>query len=184
MILPIVAYGDAILKRRSLDIEPGHPDLSTLIQNMYDTMYEANGVGLAAPQVGKNIRLFITDGSAIESLKDAGFKKIFINPIIINEEGEPWIYEEGCLSIPGIRENVSRKPNVRIQYLDENFKPFDETYNGIQARIIQHEYDHLEGKLFVEYLPALKKQILKGKLSNISKGKVEVDYRMRFPFKK
>jgi peptide deformylase len=181
LILSIIAYGDPILKRKSVEIPPEFPKLTKLIADMYDTMYNSNGVGLAAPQIGKNIRLFVVDGSGIESLKERGFKKIFINPILLNEDGEPWAYEEGCLSIPSIRENVLRKENVTIKYLDENFVEKVETYNGIQARIIQHEYDHLEGVLFIDYLPALRKQILKGKLGNISKGKVDVDYKMRFP---
>lgn len=181
MVLPIIAYGDPILKRKSVDIDAAYPDLAKLIADMYETMYNANGVGLAAPQIGKNIRVFVVDGTAIESIKDSNFKKVFINPVILDESGEEWAYEEGCLSIPGIRENVTREAVVKIKYVDENFNLKEETYDGIQARIIQHEYDHLEGVLFIDYLTGLKKQILKGRLSNISKGKVDADYKMRFP---
>jgi peptide deformylase len=181
VILPIVAYGDPVLKKRAQEIDKNYENLADFIANMFETMYKANGVGLAAPQVGKSVRLFIVDGTPIESLKDSGFKQVFINPEILKEEGEEWVYEEGCLSIPGIRENVSRKPVLRIKYLDENFKPHEETFDGMKARIIQHEYDHLEGVLFVEYISALKKQLIKGKLCNISKGKTDVDYKMRFP---
>lgn len=181
MILPIVAYGDPVLKRKSVEITPQFPDLKKLIDDMFETMENANGVGLAAPQIGKNIRLFITDATNIEEYKDSGFKKVFINPIITKEEGEEWLYEEGCLSIPGIRENVTRKSVVTIEYFDENFVKHTEVYEKLPGRIIQHEYDHIEGTLFLDHLSALKKQLLKGKLSNISKGKVEVDYKMKFP---
>ncbi len=181
MILPIVAYGDTVLKKVSTTIDAGYPEIKKLISDMYETMYEAHGVGLAAPQIGKNIRLFITDGSPIESLKDAGFKKVFINPEIIEESGQEWVYNEGCLSIPDIREDVMRLPQLKIKYLDENFEEHTETYDGVAARIIQHEYDHLEGILFIDHLSALKKQLLKGKLSNISRGKTDAEYRMKFP---
>ncbi|MDW8296189.1 MAG: peptide deformylase [Raineya sp.] len=181
MILPIVAYGDNILKKKSEEIPVGTP-LQELIADMYETMYNAHGIGLAAPQIGKSIRLFITDGSVLEDepeLKD--FKKVFINPVILEETGEFWAMEEGCLSIPNIRESVSRQENVRIRYYDENWNLHEETYSGMAARIIQHEYDHLEGILFIDYLSPLKKRLLKAKLENISKGIVNVDYRMRFP---
>ena len=181
MILPIVAYGDPVLKRKSTEIDTNYPELKKLIEDMFETMYNANGVGLAAPQIGKNIRLFVVDGTAIESLKDSGFKKVFINPVILKEEGKEWAYEEGCLSIPGIRENVNRNEKLRVKYLDENFISHEEEYEGIKARIIQHEYDHIEGILFIDYLSPLRKQILKGKLSNISKGKTDAEYAMRFP---
>lgn len=181
MILPIVAYGDSVLKRVSADIEKSHPDLKKLIEDMFETMYAANGVGLAAPQIGKNIRLFIADGTQIETLKDSGFKKVFINAEILEEDGEEWTYNEGCLSIPGIREDVLRLPKIKIQYVDENFTEFIQEFDGIQARIIQHEYDHIEGILFVDHLSALKKQLIRGKLQNISKGKTDAEYRMKFP---
>ena len=181
MILPIIAYGDSVLKKRAQEINPDHPELKSLLDNMFETMYNANGVGLAAPQIGKSIRLFIVDGTAIDTLKESAFKKIFINPEIIEEEGEEWAYEEGCLSIPGIRENVLRLPKIKIKYLDENFKPFEEIYEGMKARIIQHEFDHIEGVLFVEHISPLKKQLIRNKLANISKGKVDADYRMKFP---
>jgi peptide deformylase len=181
MILPIVAYGDSVLKKKAEEIPVGTP-LSELIADMYETMYNAHGIGLAAPQIGKSIRLFITDGTVLEDepeLKD--FKKVFINPIIVEETGDLWTMEEGCLSIPNIRENVSRKENVHIRYYDENWNLHEKTYTGMAARIIQHEYDHIEGILFVDYLPPLKKRMLKNKLLNISKGAISVEYRMRFP---
>jgi peptide deformylase len=151
---------------------------------MYETMYESNGIGLAAPQVGAAIRLFIVDGSPVEGIKPEGFRQTFINPVILNEWGEPWKYEEGCLSIPTIRENVSRKPELTIRFADEQFNLHEKSYDGMAARIIQHEYDHIEGKLFVDYITPLKRNLLKGKLQNISMGKVEHDYKMRFPMKK
>ncbi|MDX2195254.1 MAG: peptide deformylase [Cytophagales bacterium] len=183
MILPIYAYGDPVLRRKSVDIAEDYPDLKALIDNMFETMYAANGVGLAAPQIGKNIRLFVADGSGIEQLKDSGFKKVFINPVITSQSGESWSYEEGCLSIPKIRENILRPSVVTITYYDENRTKMTETYDGLQARIIQHEYDHIEGILFTDHISTLKKQLLKGKLSDISKGKIETDYKMRFPLK-
>jgi peptide deformylase len=148
-------------------------------------MYDANGVGLAAPQIGKPIRLFIVDAAPFEDqdpeLKD--FVQVFINPVIIEENGEPWAFNEGCLSIPGIREDVQRQPKLIIQYQDENFETFEEEFEGIAARIIQHEYDHIEGKLFIDRISSFKRTLLKGKLTDISKGQVEVDYKMRFPKK-
>ncbi|TAF73365.1 MAG: peptide deformylase [Bacteroidetes bacterium] len=184
MILPIVAYGDAVLKKVSVDIEKTYPDIQKLIADMFETMYAASGVGLAAPQIGKNIRLFIADGTQIDTLKDSGFKKVFINAEILEEDGEEWSYNEGCLSIPGVREDVMRLPKIKIKYLDENFKSHTEEFDGIQARIIQHEYDHIEGVLFVDHLSALKKQLIRGKLQNISKGKTDAEYRMKFPLGK
>jgi peptide deformylase len=183
MILPIVAYGDPILKQVAEDIEIG-TDLKKLVEDMFETMYEARGIGLAAPQIGKSIRLFIVDGTALEDEDEPAlktFKKVFVNPQILEEVGKPWTMEEGCLSIPGIRENVSRKETLTIRYYDLEWKMYEETYSGMAARIIQHEYDHIEGKLFIDYLSALKKRLLKGKLSNISKGITDVDYKMRFP---
>ncbi len=189
MILPIVAYGDPILKKECEDITAEYPGLQQLIANMFETMYAAHGVGLAAPQINKAIRLFIIDASGFvkegdedyEELKD--LKKVFINPIIADEEGEEWAFEEGCLSIPDIREDVYRRPDITITYLDENFKKHTEKYSGLGARVIQHEYDHIEGILFTDYLSPLRKRMLKGRLNNITKGKVSVDYRMKFPTK-
>ena len=190
MILPIIAYGDPVLRKMGQEITKDYPDLEQLIINMWDTMYEAYGVGLAAPQVNSSIRLFMIDPSPFaddENLtapeKDvlSNLKKVFINPKIIAEEGEEWAFNEGCLSIPEIREDVFRKPKITIEYLDEDFNSHRETYKGLAARVIQHEYDHIEGILFTDKLSSLKKRLIKGKLSDISKGKVDVDYRMRFP---
>lgn len=184
MIHPIVMYGDPVLRQKAKDIEPG-TDIQTLIEDMFETMHAANGVGLAAPQIGKSIRLFVVDGRVIEDepgMED--FRKVFVNPVMIEELGTPWEYEEGCLSIPNIREKVSRKERLKIQYMDENWNTHEETFDGLKARIIQHEYDHIEGKMFVDYLTPLKKRLLKGKLSDISKGKVDTEYRILAPLKK
>lgn len=187
MILPIVAYGDPVLRKKGEDIDKDFPKLQELIADMYETMYSASGVGLAAPQIGRAIRLFVVDASGFvdEDEEDeeelGGFKKVFINPQIIEEDGEEWDFNEGCLSIPDIREDVSRHERIRIKYMDENFNEYDEVYDGLKARVIQHEYDHIEGILFTDYLSPLRKRILKGKLSNITKGKISVSYRMRFP---
>ncbi|MCB0395799.1 MAG: peptide deformylase [Flavobacteriales bacterium] len=186
MILPIVAYGDPVLKKRAEDIEADSENLQVLIRDMWDTMYDAAGVGLAAPQVGRSVRLFMVDASPFEeddaSLAD--FKKIFINPQIIEESGNPWKFNEGCLSIPTIREDVERQPVVRIAYLDEEFNQQEETFEGIAARIIQHEYDHLEGVLFTDRISPLKRKLLKRKLTEISRGNVDVKYKMKFPVKR
>ena len=190
MILPIVAYGDPILKQRAKEISSSSKDLEILLKNMWETMYAANGVGLAAPQVGKSLRLFIVDGSPFsveasltedEKNELKGFKKVFINPIIEAEKGKEWPFSEGCLSIPGIREEVIRKPTVRISYFDENWTLHEETFEGIAARIIQHEYDHVEGVLFTDRLNPFKRRLLKRKLDDISKGIVDIDYKMKFP---
>lgn len=185
MVLPIVAYGDPVLKKVAEDIDQDYPDLDKLIEDMFETMYGSNGVGLAAPQVDKSIRLFIVDASPYaEDDKDLeNFKKVFINPIILEEEGKEWNFNEGCLSIPGIREDVSRKPRVVIEYYNENWELQEETYEGLAARIIQHEYDHIEGVLFTDRINPLKRRLLKGKLNNIAKGKVDIDYRMKFPLR-
>ena len=185
MILPIVAYGDPILKREAEEIDENYPFLKELIENMWETMYKAEGVGLAAPQIGKQIRLFIVDCSPFEEdePKLKGFKKVFINPIILEEEGKEWNFNEGCLSIPGIREDVKRKPKIVIEYYDEDFNLIEETYEGIAARVIQHEYDHIEGILFTDHINPLKKRLLSSKLNNISRGNVKVPYRMKFPKK-
>ena len=195
MIYPIVAYGDPVLKKEAEEIEKDYPELDKLIEDMFETMYAASGVGLAAPQIGKSIRLFIVDGSPFAEDDEEGeedpkaqgmenFKKVFINPIIEEEHGEEWGFNEGCLSIPKIREEVFRKERVVISYYDENWELKEETYEGYAARIIQHEYDHVDGILFTDHLSPLKKRLLTKKLQNISKGDVTVDYRMKFPLKK
>lgn len=194
MILPIVAYGDSVLKKEAEEIDKDYPELKQLIEDMFETMYEASGVGLAAPQIGKSIRLFIVDGSPFAEDDDEeedpraigmeNFKKVFINPIIEEETGEEWGFNEGCLSIPKIREEVFRKEKIVISYYDEKWNLKEETYEGYAARIIQHEYDHIEGILFTDHLSPLKKRLLTKKLQNISKGDIDVDYKMRFPLKK
>lgn len=196
MILPIVAYGDPVLKKEAEEIPEDFADLKKLVDDMFDTMYEASGVGLAAPQIGKAIRLFITDGSPFAEELEEGeepdpravgienFKQVFINPIIEEESGEEWAFKEGCLSIPKVREDVVRKEKVRITYYDENWNFKDEVYDGYAARIIQHEYDHIEGVLFTDHLSSIKKKLISKKLQNISKGEVNVDYRMKFPLSK
>jgi peptide deformylase len=177
-------YGDPVLRQKAKDIEKG-TDLTQLIEDMYETMNAASGIGLAAPQIGKGIRLFVVDGSALdeeEGMED--FKKVFVNPQILDEQGDPWEFEEGCLSIPNIREKVKRKEEVHIRYYDAEWNLHEETFDGMKARIIQHEYDHIEGKLFVDYLTPLKKKLLKGKLTDISKGKVDTEYRILAPIRK
>ncbi len=185
MILPIVAYGDPVLKKKAVDIKEQYPNLKELIDNMFDTMENANGVGLAAPQIGKAIRLFVIDASPFED-KDpelADFVQVFINAQIVEESGKEWVFNEGCLSIPTVREDIMRKPTILIRYYDEHFDYYEEEFSGLAARIIQHEYDHIEGKLFTDRISALKRTLLKGKLNDISKGKVDVDYKMKFPKK-
>lgn len=183
MIYPIVLYGDPVLKKEAEDIEEGSIDVKKLSEDMFATMEAAHGIGLAAPQIGKSIRLFVVDGSPMEEEEMEDFRKVFINPEIIDETGKAWKYEEGCLSIPGVREDVFRQPEITINYLDENWVEHEETYDGMKARIIQHEYDHIEGVLFTDYLTPLKKRLLKGKLGNISKGKCEAEYKIRAPKK-
>tara|TARA_S200000501_G_scaffold368404_1_gene406194 strand:- start:368 stop:958 length:591 start_codon:yes stop_codon:yes gene_type:complete len=189
MILPIVAYGSNVLKTKAVNITPDFQDLETLIDNMWETMYNANGVGIAAPQIGKSIRLFVVDASPfskddeisddeISILKD--FKKVFINPEIIEETGGEWDFTEGCLSIPNIREDITRKENITIRYYDEYFEEIQLTLEGLAARIVQHEYDHIEGVLFTDKLSPLKKKLLKGKLNDISNGKIKTEYKMRY----
>ncbi|MDQ3050897.1 MAG: peptide deformylase [Bacteroidota bacterium] len=182
MIYPIVAYGHPVLKKRAVEIGPDYPQLKEFIKSMFDTMYESAGVGLAAPQVNFSIRLFVVDGAAFvdEDPDLHDFKKVFLNPVILDEAGDPWKFNEGCLSIPGVRDDVTRHSEVYIRYQDENFVEHTETYTGIAARIIQHEYDHLEGILFTDRLSPLKKKLIKGKLNDISRGKVDVDYKMKF----
>lgn len=168
-----------MLRQRAKEIEQG-TDLKQLIDDMYETMHVAQGIGLAAPQIGKGIRLFVVDGTVLEDEPGmADFKKAFINPVMLDEMGTPWEYEEGCLSIPTIREKIARKEKVKIRYYDEEWNVREEEYEGVKARIIQHEYDHIEGKLFIDYLAPLKKRLLKGKLSDISKGKVDTEYRIK-----
>jgi len=185
VILPIIAYGDPVLKKVGKEIDQDYPGLEQLIANMFDTMYEASGVGLAAPQVNESVRLFVIDATpfADEDKELEGFKKVFINPIIIKEEGSEWVFNEGCLSIPSIREDINRKPKITIEYYDEEFNLKEEVYEGMAARIIQHEYDHIEGVLFTDRIKPLRKRLLNGKLKNIAKGNVEVDYKMKFPLK-
>jgi peptide deformylase len=183
MILPIVAYGSPVLKEKAESIKPDYPELQTLIDNMFETMYSAHGVGLAAPQIGKSIRLFIVDVTpfAEDDASLDGIKKVFINPEIILEEGTEWKFNEGCLSIPTIREDISRKPNISIRYQDEHFVEHQEEISGLLARVIQHEYDHIEGILFTDRISQLRKTLIRAKLINISKGNVKVDYKMKFP---
>lgn len=191
MILPIVAYGAPILRKVCDDIKADYTGLEKLIGDMWETMYASNGVGIAAPQVNKKIRLFLIDSEQIfrnmeeddedDYPDEPGFKGVFINAHIAELDGEEWSYTEGCLSIPKIREDVSRKESVTLNYVDENFVAHTKTFNGITARVILHEYDHIEGKLFIDHIKPLKRTLLKRKLSDISKGKVEVDYRMVFP---
>lgn len=182
MILPITAYGDPVLRKKAVEIEKTFPDLDNLIANMFDTMYNAHGVGLAAPQVGHSLRLFITDGApfAEDEPELEKFKQVFINPVIVDEEGEAWKFNEGCLSIPGVREDILRKPNINVVYYNENFEKQMGTFSGLAARIIQHEFDHIEGILFTDKLSPIKKRLLRGKLEDISNGKTSVDYKMKF----
>lgn len=183
MKYPVTVYGDPLLRKKAKPIEKGHEGLGEIIENMWETMYNSDGVGLAAPQVGKSIRLFLIDATSgtdeEPELKD--FKKVFINPEIIETSGEEWIMNEGCLSLPEIREDVKRPDVVRLRYLDENFEPHEEDFKGYAGRIIQHEYDHLEGVLFIDYLSPLRKRLLKSKLRNISTGKVQPHYRIKIP---
>jgi len=190
MILPIVAYGDPVLKKKATKVTENYVNLKLLIENMYETMYGAKGVGLAAPQIGVPIRLFIVDASPFaddealneeqrEQLKN--FKHTFINPSIIEESGEQWAFNEGCLSIPDVREDVFRKAKIKIEYYNETFEKQYLELDGLSARVFQHEFDHIEGVLFTDKLSSFKKRLIKGKLANISKGKINVDYRMRFP---
>jgi peptide deformylase len=191
MIFPIVAYGAAVLRKVSQDITPDYPGLKTLIDDMWETMYASSGVGLAAPQINKDIRLFVMDSAQIfENLEEdekgvypdaPGIKQVFINAHVVSLDGEEWAYNEGCLSIPKIREDVLRAESVTLEFVDENFKPHTQTFNGITARVILHEYDHTEGKLFIDYLKPLRRKMLQGKLNDISKGKVKIDYKMIFP---
>ncbi len=179
MKLPIVAYGDPVLKKKCEPIDKNYPDLKEMIENMWETMYNASGVGLAAPQVGLPIRLFVVDTGELDD--EPQYKKAFINAQILEESGEPWSFTEGCLSIPDIREEVMRKPNIVIQYFDENWEEHKEAVTGFAARVIQHEYDHIEGKLFTDKISLLRKQLLKSRLDKITKGEIRADYKMKFP---
>jgi len=191
MILPVVAYGHPVLRREADDITADYPDLKKLIDDMWATMYHTNGVGLAAPQINKSIRLFVVDTvQIVESFDEVDkrdypnekpVKRVFINAHIVSESGDLWSYNEGCLSIPKVREDIKRQQFVTINYLDENFEEREETFTGITGRVIQHEYDHIDGKLFIDYIAPLKKRLIKKKLDDISTGKVKVDYRMLFP---
>jgi peptide deformylase len=189
MVLPIIAYGDPVLKKKAEDITKDYPNLDTLLANMFETMYNAYGVGLAAPQIGLPIRLFLVDTAPFsdddlseeEQMALKVFKRVFINAKILDEEGKEWAFNEGCLSIPDVREDVYRKPKITVEYFDENFEKHTEVFDGLIARVIQHEYDHIEGVLFTDKLSGLKKRLIKGKLNKISKGEIDVDYRMRFP---
>jgi peptide deformylase len=193
MILPIVAYGNPILRKVGHDIDENYPNLDKLIEDMWETMYASNGVGLAAPQVGRDVRLFVMDSAQIFSNMDEkdkeevnypdapGIKQVFINAHIIEEHGDDWAYNEGCLSIPKIREDIYRAEEVTLEYQDQDFRKHTRTFNGVTARIILHEYDHIDGKLFIDYLSPLKRKLLKRKLDDISKGNIRVDYKMAFP---
>ena len=190
MVLPIVAYGNPVLRKVGKEITPDYPELNKLMEDMWETMYNSKGVGLAAPQINRDIRLFVMDSvQIIEGLEedekndypgDDGYKGVFINAKVNSVNGDEWLYNEGCLSIPKIREDILRKEEINISFLDENFNPHNKIFNGITARVILHEYDHIDGKLFIDYLKPLKKNLLKRKLDNISKGKISVDYRMSF----
>ena len=188
MILPIVAFGDGVLKKVAPEIDKDFAGLTKLVQNMFDTMYDASGVGLAAPQIGKSIRLFIVDAAPFaedekdeEAQKVKNFKEVFFNAKIVKREGEKCAFTEGCLSIPKIREQVMREPKIIIEYYNLNWEKQRKEFDGLAARIIQHEYDHIEGKLFIDHLSPLRKKMLQGKLNDISIGKVDVDYKMKFP---
>jgi peptide deformylase len=190
MILPIVAYGASVLRKEAKEISPDYPNLKALINDMWETLYASNGVGLAAPQVNRDIKMFVVDSAQIfENLDEdeigkypdaPGIKKVFINAKIKHYTGEEWPYNEGCLSIPKVREDVLRPAEVEIEYVDEDFVPHTEKFNGVSARVIQHEYDHTIGKLFIDYLKPLRKKMLQGKLNDITKGKISVDYKMTF----
>ncbi len=190
MILPILAYGDTILRKKTKSLSKDYPKLDVLLDNMFETMYAAKGIGLAAPQVGLPVRLFIVNATPFEDDEDlteaerefaSTFVQVFINAKMVEETGDEWAFNEGCLSIPEIREDVFRKKNIKIEFYDEKFNKHVKEFNGIAARIIQHEYDHINGILFTDKLSILKKRLIKGKLENISRGKIEVEYRMRFP---
>jgi len=182
MIYPVHIYGHNALRKKSENITADYPNLKAIIESMFETMLASDGIGLAAPQIGINIKLFIIDAFPIseDNPELADFKKVFINPIIIEESGEPWYYNEGCLSLPGIREDIKRKPIIKIEYFDEFFNKHIESFDGIKARIIQHEYDHLEGKLLIDHINPIKKQFLRKKLNNLTQGSTNVNYKVKF----
>jgi len=183
MIYPIIAYGDPVLKKKAQEIDKKYPKLKELIDDMFETMYDSSGVGLAAPQIGLSIRLFVIDGAPFEEDPVKDFKEVFINAVIKEETGDLWKFNEGCLSIPSVREDVQRKPEVYIEYYDANWKLQKKTFDGMAARIIQHEYDHIEGILFTDRISPLRQRLIKNKLANISQGIVDVDYKMKFPMR-
>ena len=182
MILPIYAYGQPVLRKKAEDINKDYPELSSLIANMYDTMYAAKGVGLAAPQIGKSIRLFVMDTAQLNKPNERmdGIKRVFINAQLVDESGELWLYEEGCLSIPDIHVEIERLPTLHLRYHDEEFKEHIEKFEGINARVIQHEYDHIEGVLFIDRMKPLKRRMINRKLEKIKKGEIDSDHPMRF----
>ena len=179
MIYPIILYGSSVLRKKADEIKRDETDVKKLSDDMFETMENADGIGLAAPQIGISKRIFVVDGTMLEDENMKNFKKVFINPKIISESGEDWGFEEGCLSIPSIRENISRKTDIEITYFDENWNQFTDHFDGMRARVIQHEYDHIQGKLFTDYLPSLKRKLLANKLNEISKGKCEVNYQVK-----
>ena len=179
MIYPIILYGSSVLRKKADEIKRDETDVKKLSDDMFETMENADGIGLAAPQIGISKRIFVVDGTMLEDEKMKNFKKVFINPKIISESGEDWGFEEGCLSIPSIRENISRKTDIEITYFDENWNQFTDHFDGMRARVIQHEYDHIQGKLFTDYLPSLKRKLIANKLNEISKGKCEVNYQVK-----
>ncbi len=193
LIFPIVAYGHPVLRKVAEDITADYPDLQKLIEGMWETMYASAGVGLAAPQINKSVRIFVVDTEQMfanmdederkEFPDEPGIKSVFINAHVVELDGEEWAYNEGCLSIPKIREDIYRKNTITLKYVDENFQSHTKTFTGLSARVIQHEYDHIDGKLFIDYLSPLKRKLMKGRLTDISKGKVSVDYKMLFPDK-
>ena len=181
MIHPIVAYGDPVLRKVAQEIKKeADTDIKKIVEDMFETMHASNGIGLAAPQIGLSLRIFVVDGGETDDAEIKNFRQVFINAQILEEQGEKWLFEEGCLSIPTIRENVARLPKLRIRYYDSDWNLVEEEYEGMRARVIQHEYDHLEGVLFIDHLSGLRKRLIKSRLANITKGDVKVDYRMRF----
>ncbi|MAJ52315.1 MAG: peptide deformylase [Flammeovirgaceae bacterium] len=187
MIYPITLYGDPILKKPAQEVASDQVDVSVLVADMFETMSHASGVGLAAPQIGKSLRIFVMDSSpmkASEEPSEPGLRQVFINPKIIEENGEKWPFEEGCLSIPGIREDIMRASHIKITFFDEHWRQHTSEFDGVDARIIQHEYDHIEGILFTDHISAFKRRLLKGKLMNISKGRVDAEYRIKVPNRK
>jgi|TARA_B100000902_G_scaffold399523_1_gene470790 peptide deformylase len=181
MIYPIILYGDAVLRDKCAEIERGDIDIKSLVDDMFETMSSADGIGLAAPQIGISKKIFVVDGSSLEDEEMSSFKKVFINPVLNNESGELWEFEEGCLSIPNVRGGVNRKSSIELTFFDENWNKITEVFKGMQARVIQHEYDHIQGKLFIDYLSPLKKKLIKNKLTEISKGNCEVSYKVKKP---